>query len=156
MFFFDRINVYIKEKNLKDRKIVNLDDRMKVLFGDIKQPVTFFSLCHSVSPHFASKVTPEFARFLSLETPSIPRIKAQQMIQQWAREHECMDKNGDILPKDELAAFLGNEKIAAADLDDAMTPLFPKKSKVKKTKRAHAESAEDESEQPAAKRAKAQ
>jgi len=139
-----RVNMYIKEHGLKDKRIVKLDDRLTKLLGEPKEPVTFFSLCFSVSPHFSSKVTSEFAEFLGLEKASVPKIKAIKLVNAWAAEHGCIDASGAITPVGALAELLGTQTIAADKLDEAMNVLFPKKAKATKSPDG----------QPAAKRVK--
>lgn len=139
-----RVNLYIKEHNLKDKRIVKLDERLTKLLGEPKEPVTFFSLCFSVSPHFSSKITPEFAEFLGLDKNSVPKIKALKMVNDWAAENKCVDTEGAITPSGKLADLLGPGIIPAHKLDEALNVLFPKKAKAAKSPDG----------QPAAKRSK--
>lgn len=144
-----KLNQYIKTNNLKDGKIIKMDDKMKKLLKpDDNEPITFFTLGYRISPHFESKITEDLQKFLNLDNDKVPLVEAEQFMDAYAKKNGLYDADGVTIIPDDALKKLFDTQDPIKDISAALVSKFIKKQKKSKRK------AVDALERPAVKRQK--
>jgi chromatin remodeling complex protein RSC6 len=137
------LNQYIEKNNLKDGKIVIMDERLsKLQRANDTEPVDFFTLCYKISPHFEAKITPDLQAFLKLDEPKVPLIEAEQALDAYVKKNGLYNADGvTVIPDDALKALFDTQE-PIKDMSVALQTKFIKKNKSKRKKNSSGDSSQ--------------